>query len=415
MGLCTRYDPNYGMLTDLRIRNFKSIRDASIAPGRVTVLIGENGSGKSNFLEALAMAGAGLGDRLDNEFLVSRGIRVTEPKFMRSAFPGENDGILGLDLTYDGDKHGLALRHDDTGPYSRWENTRIVDPNQFGNDEDLLFASLFEGALQESEPTPPRFHEKSASVDGHMKRRLIEKARQWYVKAVRAVRAALRPLLDYVIYSPENTALRTFEVEGQIQPLGIKGEGLFKLLKSLRDNTVGITEIKEQMGVLDWFADFKLPTDAAPYERHLEIQDRYIADASNDPLVYFDQISANEGFLFLLFYFSLFVSPDTPKLFAIDNIEASLNPKLCMELTRRLVALAKKYDKQVIMTTHNPAVLDGLDLQDDTQRLFAISRNSKGHTRARRVHAPTPLAGEPPVPLSEAFSRGLLGGLPQNF
>ena len=209
--------------------------------------------------------------------------------------------------------------------------------------------------------------------------------------------------------------MRTFEVEGQIQPLGIKGEGLFKLLKSLRDDDERIAEIKEQMGVLDWFADFRLPTDAAPYERHLEIRDRYIADTGSDPLAYFDQVSANEGFLFLLFYYSLFISADTPRLFAIDNIEASLNPKLCRELTRRLVELAKKYDKQVIMTTHSPAVLDGLDLQDDTQRLFTISRNSKGHSRARRVHAPTPLAGEPPVPLSEAFSRGLLGGLPQNF
>ena len=36
---------------------------------------------------------------------------------------------------------------------------------------------------------------------------------------------------NFLIYSPENTALRTFEKEGQIQPLGINGEGLLKLLK----------------------------------------------------------------------------------------------------------------------------------------------------------------------------------------
>jgi hypothetical protein len=33
----------------------------------------------------------------------------------------------------------------------------------------------------------------------------------------------------------------------------------------------------------------------------------------------------------------------------------------------------------------------------------------------RRVAAPKPLDGEPPVALSEAFVRGFLGGLPKNF
>jgi hypothetical protein len=82
---------------------------------------------------------------------------------------------------------------------------------------------------------------------------------------------------------------------------------------------------------------------------------------------------------------------------------------------RRLVALAKKYDKQVLITTHNPAVLDGLDLNDDEQRLFVVYRNSEGHTKVRRATPPQPLGDEPPVKLSEAFLRGILGGLPQNF
>jgi predicted ATPase len=71
--------------------------------------------------------------------------------------------------------------------------------------------------------------------------------------------------------------------------------------------------------------------------------------------------------------------------------------------------------KQVIFTTHNPAVLDGLDLEDDEQRLIVTERGKDGATRARRVQAPKPLDGDPPVPLSEAFVRGYLGGLPKNF
>src|SRR5262245_9638203 len=74
------------MIRTVRVSNFKSIPHLSLDLGRVTVLIGANGSGKSNILEAIAFASAAAQNKLDNEFLISRGIRVTETRFMRSAF-----------------------------------------------------------------------------------------------------------------------------------------------------------------------------------------------------------------------------------------------------------------------------------------------------------------------------------------
>ncbi|MEY3329416.1 MAG: hypothetical protein RLZZ115_2299, partial [Cyanobacteriota bacterium] len=103
------------------------------------------------------------------------------------------------------------------------------------------------------------------------------------------------------------------------------------------------------------------------------------------------------------------------KFFAVDNIDVSLNPRLGRRLVQELVQLAKKYERQVIFTTHNPAILDGLDLEDDEQRLFVISRNQLGYTKARRILSPKPLEGQEPVRLSEAFLRGYIGGLPKNF
>ena len=40
-------------------------------------------------------------------------------------------------------------------------------------------------------------------------------------------------IFDFLIYSPEYSFLRNFETEGQIQPFGIRGEGVFKYLKTL--------------------------------------------------------------------------------------------------------------------------------------------------------------------------------------
>ncbi|MEZ5299912.1 MAG: AAA family ATPase [Verrucomicrobiales bacterium] len=176
----------------------------------------------------------------------------------------------------------------------------------------------------------------------------------------------------YLIYSPEVSVLRPFQEEGQIQPLGINGQGLLAHLARQAQKKKGKfwERLNEALSILDWFGGFSLPKNPLPGEARLEIIDRY--GKKNKP---FDQRSANEGFLFLLFYFALFLSEDTPKFFAIDNVDASLNPRLSSELMRRLVGLAKENGKQVILTTHNPGLLDGLDLDDLEQKLYAISRS----------------------------------------
>ena len=47
------------MIRKVRVENYKSIPDLTLDLGRVTVLIGANGSGKTNILEAIALASAG--------------------------------------------------------------------------------------------------------------------------------------------------------------------------------------------------------------------------------------------------------------------------------------------------------------------------------------------------------------------
>jgi predicted ATPase len=387
------------MLTEARILNFKSIPDLTLKLGRVTVLIGENGCGKSNILEALAFAAAAAQDKLDNEFLASRGIRMTEPQFMRSAFTeGHLDEILLSVSGAEGRRQNWRLGWDGGPGYSRWRE-------QGDNTAVIALKNTVKDDLAERLQELQREHQLS---DDDIDEILVSSVRKVILRWLQTP-----SLSDFLIYSPENTSLRTFDPEGQIQPLGIKGEGLFKLLKLLshEDHRDRLADIKDNLRLFDWFGDLRIARDLAPFESSLQIRDRYLPE----DLAYFDQRSANEGFLFLLFYFSLFVSAETPSFFAIDNIDASLNPKLCSELMRRLTALAKKYGKQVLITTHNPAVLDGLDLNDDEQRLLVVYRTSEGHTKVRRVTPPQPIGDEPPVKLSEAFLRGILGGLPQNF
>ncbi|MBE9146251.1 AAA family ATPase [Planktothrix mougeotii] len=384
------------MIQEITIKNFKSIEQLKLKLGRVTVLIGENGCGKTNILEAIALSSAAASDKLDHEFLASRGIRITEPQFMRSAFNSDDlNPEIETSFQFQNDKIITYNLQHDGKPYSSWVS------NISEISEEILKIKMISTLFYQGFENDGIFSLSEADyVKQNVKEYILKNPNNLTLK-------------NFLIFSPENSSLRIFKEEGQIEPLGIQGEGLFKLLTvlSLDNNQDKIKEIKQKMQLIDWVEDFKIPDELSRNQKNIKIADRYLLGKQK----YFDQNSSNEGFLFLLFYFCLFISDNTPKFFAVDNIDVSLNPRLGRRLVKELVQLAKKYDRQVIFTTHNPAILDGLDLKDDEQRLFVIYRNRLGYTRATRISPPKPLEGQEPVRLSEAFLRGYIGGLPKNF
>jgi predicted ATPase len=109
------------VLKQITIQNFKSVGALTIDLGRVNVFIGENGAGKSNILEAIALAGAAHAGKLDNEFLASRGIRVATPRLMRSGFNVSNTfrPITVSVVDKDDVKFEYELKHNNR-PYSNW-------------------------------------------------------------------------------------------------------------------------------------------------------------------------------------------------------------------------------------------------------------------------------------------------------
>ena len=88
-----------------------------------------------------------------------------------------------------------------------------------------------------------------------------------------------------------------------------------------------------------------------------------------------------------------------------------MNPKLCREVIRQLAKLAEKHGKQVILTTHSPFVLDGIENVTDKKHLFVASRNTDGYTIVNKIEADEKRT----IPLSEAWLKGYIGGLPNNF
>ena len=82
---------------------------------------------------------------------------------------------------------------------------------------------------------------------------------------------------------------------------------------------------------------------------------------------------------------------------------------------KKISELAIKNGKQVLITTHNPAILDGLNLNDrQHQYLYVVSRNDEGKTQAKRILMKES-SGVLRMMLSEMWMKGLIGGIPNNF
>ncbi|MGX9699059.1 AAA family ATPase [Janthinobacterium lividum] len=433
------------MISKIEISNYKSIEKITLNLGRINVFIGENGAGKSNILEAIALAGATAAEKLDNEFLVSRGIRLTKPEFMRSAFE-KSKTSLPISIKLENEKNEsieIDLQNDNS-PYSKWKSNinynganfdwekiqeslkKIISLNiekEKNPDEtrtelkeflEILsgtFRKLNDESFSKENENQPKESHKTSEIKINLKSGIQRDAMDLFVNSATKESEINRNIRDFLIYSPENSSLRLLEKEGQIEPLGINGEGLLRLLHfySGPEHFDILESIKTPLKSLGWFGNFNAAKENN--EERIILNDRYLDCDLSD----FDQRSANEGFLFLLFYLSLFHSKLTPNFFAIDNIDASLNPKLCQKLTSELVKISKKSNKQAILTTHNPSVLDGLNLDDDEQRLFVISRSKSGATKIKRIMKPHQQEEAPPYRLSELFLRGTLGGLPKGF
>ena len=366
------------MIQHIKIENYKSIPSLELDLGRVNVLVGENGCGKTNILEAVALGSAVIDDSLVGDgLLLAKGIRVTDSELMLSGFGKEKKE---LQVTFSDEEQTFPLNI-----------IHVYDPGEY-----WLLGKTEYATKKEAEAL---WAESNGDILAAFKR-----GQHLYTEKIRRTN-----IPSFLLYAPENTFLRRFEEEGQIRPLGIRGEGLFSHLADLaRKEPATFQKINETLQLIDWFGDFEIPNDLIFNERRIRIRDRYLEEG----IQYIDQRSSNEGFLYLLFYVTLFVSPHTPKFFAIDNIDNGLNPRLCAKLISEIVRLAKEHDKQVIVTAHNPGLLDGLNLTDDDQRLFVISRNKLGHTKALRIEQKPSSNGHEPVRLSEQFLRGYIGGLP---
>ena len=434
------------MIETIRIANYKSIREMSFNPKRINLFIGENGAGKSNILESLAIFSAATSNMLSNEFLSSRGIRPIDPLTTITKLPLCDEDEVQDEDTKDKiriyaelDKFfiGVVAYHDKEDPYGQLKaeiltprpdetpGSYLLSEESITNKDSLLKKDLFKLFSEINK------NFKVDDLSDLFSVNLYEKTKKTAPKKLPTLLNLRKKLFfiqrsmgllddlenrkssknNFVIFNPDTYVLMGGKGQSYIQPLGINGEGLFTLLGVMaKKEPENFQDVLELASVFNWLEKIEISQNINN-EVEIILRDRFMGDVIKPQ-------NANEGFLFTLFYACLFCSNQTPSIFAVENIDKSLNPRLCQILVKKLAEKAKKHNKQVFLSTHNPAVLDGINLLDPDETIFVIDRKYTGETRLRELtekNIPKPQKEGEKIHLSEAFLRGYLGGIPSNF
>lgn len=375
------------MLKKVRIQNFKSIADETIELGRINVFIGENGCGKSNLLEAFAYLAGAMSNRLTLSDMELRGVRVAKPQFTVSAF--EEEEILYLYIYINSFKLKYQIiEKGNNNIFGEWDAE--LANSDLGLNDILLNSYNDDRFIQYIEFLSEMKAEMHESImdyefmESGYKQRIYDDLYETYI----LIKSISEDTKDYLIYQFDTPVLRGFGRETYAQPLGIRGEGLDVLFNSLDKDDRAL--VLEKMGMIGWLNDIKIDKDGKLKSKsskvsggnsELYFEDQYMTKGRN----LLSAENANEGVLHLLACITAVVSSYTPRFFAIDNVDATLNPHLCRALVEVLADLTQKNGKQLLLTTQNPAILDGLNINDDDERLFAVYRDDEGKTRVKRI------------------------------
>lgn len=399
------------ILGRIHIERFKSLYDVEVELGHVNVFIGANGSGKSNLLEAVGVIGAAAFGSVDDQALLRRGVRPGVPRIYKSAFPkSPKDPSIRITAETEGNganhaKYFIAITNQGKVPRPYWtfrhERIEAGGKSLASRGPRLGSATVFDVKVRD---------ERMRSLAIQVRATL---------KASQSVRDLLDLLDGYAIFSPVTPVLRGIAPDTAPRaPVGLFGGGLPEAVDSLASGTS--KAFREcALALIDWASDFDIGppskdfiASSVPTMRNvIRFTDAYMKEKSETLSAY----DASEGALYVLHLLVLAMHSQSPRTFAVDNFDQALNPVAARALAKTFSERILEAKRQVLLTTHNPLVLDGLPLADDRVRLFRVERRPDGKTDVKRVPVKD-LASLKKRYGNQAVSRlwteGRLGGIP---
>ena len=390
------------MISELKIRNFKSLESVDLKLGHFNLLVGANASGKSNFLDALHfLQGVGSGLSIDGILtgmpaspisLKWDGIRggsryvafrrpddsQAEKVEFQVGFSGEElQADLGGELTY---RLAFSITNDDPA---------FNDESMFCGSEILMNQdnkrSVVDRAIRPSTQEPIDLSKlttlgcltaiyKRAKLDPITRSMSYE-----YFPGTIGVQAkrfnyASTAMADMQFLDPLPANLGGYS--SKLASLGENGEGFAALIHGIEANG-------SKPALLEWLKEL----------RPDEVDDIYALEGLNNDFMVaikegnkeFRAPVLSEGTLRFIALAAAFFQPSMPKVLVIEEIEKGLHPSRLRLLLELMRSQSKRTGTQVFATTHSPTLLAWLT-EEDRKTTFVCTRDAEsGATKMRSL------------------------------
>jgi hypothetical protein len=352
----------------------------------------------------LGLLSCAASGRVDDESLIRRGVRPGIPSLYKSSFKG---GRLRNEIHISAKSETASYSVDLFNPLnnagSPWHYHTEDIHDQKGN---------FLGRSH-------RTWEKSNPEAGLAALKIVD----WEPDSPAVL--LLDELRNYAVFSPNTLTLRGLLPDPQQrEPVGLSGGNLpsavLKMIQINRPKKKWKSVVEDIFLMIDWanmfgLADSQnalLSPSVSISRKVLKFKDKYMAEKRNILTGY----DASEGALYILFITVLSLLSGMQKIFSIDNFDHGLNPRVARKLMECVCkwTIESTEPKQMLLTTHNPLILDGLDLRDDRIRLFTVERDNLGRTVLNRIIIDEKMLkkADEGWTLSRMWVMGHIGGVP---
>ncbi len=341
------------MIKEIRYKNFKALRDATLPLGRFTLIVGANGTGKTTALKALKTIDNLNIENFENHLSV--GSNPNEENFQIEIF--WEDFSFRRTVNF----NGPTMNH-------------LFDKNQ-GNSGGS--SGSFTSSLDLT-------YKHTAESDAIESFRIFNFGAEKISKAVE-----IRPKMD----------------------LEENGNNIAGILLNLQNSEPEIFENLNQE-LQNWFPEFNRIVFEIPENGKVSF---LLRTRIGKHKIKAEDLS--DGTRLALAYLTLAYLPNPPKIVAFEEPEKGIHPRLLENIQEAMYRLAypenygeKREPIQVIATTHSPYLLDLY--KDYPEEIVIASKDENGVHFERLIDKPHFEEVIQDAPLGEVWYTGVLGGVP---
>jgi predicted ATPase len=374
------------MITRLEIKNFKSLVDFQIPPdgkslGAFTCLVGLNGSGKSTLLQAfdfIAHVATGkvaewLKERDWKESELASAVEKTKSKIIKITLDVEtkNLGHIRWYALFSTKQLKCIIERFSLIKNEKEKKEIFVIRNR------KIYTSINNNDTKKKNESRPIAFKYKGSILSVLDIEHLE------VKETKDILTSIKDTLEGLrsveLLAPNTMRRRTREASD----IGVGGEKLSAFLNGLKKDKKEslLTKLKNFYPQL---TDFKTPILRGGW-KNLEISETYgNSRKEKSDMAISIQTKAthiNDGMLRIIAI--LAQAQGSHDFLLFDEIENGISPFIIEKLMDFLVGL-KKEGKQIIVTTHNPMILNYLEDEIAKEATVLLYKNKDGHTLACR-------------------------------